>query len=185
MATLPHLGYLKEKDVYLGETLQQMLTAINQLASTVGAHPTGALAPPNAPASLTVAASNGWFDIAINDPNPARAINYFVDYSTTPDFGMARTLFLGPTRNAYIQLGNQTLYWRCHSQFIGSNPSDYTYFGNPPTPVVGGGSSGPTPMPTQGSGSGPSAGANPTPPVGVGFGQYGGTGRVPPRPLGL
>ena len=51
-----------------------------------------------------------------------------------------------------MQLGNQTLYWRAYSQYIGSNPSPPVSFGTPPIAVAGGGSSGPAPLPSAGSG---------------------------------
>jgi hypothetical protein len=60
---------------------------------------------------------------------------------------------LGASRNLYIQLGNQTLYWRGFSQYIGSAASAPRTFGSPPTAVVGGGATGPTPQPSTGSGA--------------------------------
>ena len=59
---------------------------------------------------------------------------------------------MGASRNQYLQLGNQTLYWRVYSQYIGSLPSAPVAFGSPPIAVAGGGSSGPAPLPSTGSG---------------------------------
>jgi hypothetical protein len=59
---------------------------------------------------------------------------------------------MGASRNLYVQLGNQTLFWRAYSQYIGSQPSAPITFGSPPVAVVGGGSSGPAPLPSAGSG---------------------------------
>jgi hypothetical protein len=59
---------------------------------------------------------------------------------------------MGASRNLYVQLGNQTLYWRAYSQYIGSLPSTPVSFGAPPIAVTGGGSSGPAPLPSSGSG---------------------------------
>lgn len=174
MLTLPHLGLIERRDPFVGETFRTIQDAVNRAGITVGVDPSPAATypPPTAPTSLSVAAENGFFDCVITDANPQRGVVYFLDYSTTPNFGAPRTISLGPARTEYKQLGNQTLYWRCYSQFQGSNISGYTYFGTQaaPTPVVGGGSSGPAPMPSAGTGAGPSTGANPFPPVGGGYG---------------
>jgi hypothetical protein len=61
--------------------------------------------------------------------------------------------FLGASRNLYVQLGNQTLFWRAYSQYIGSLPSSPVTFGTPPIAVTGGGASGPAPQASQGSGA--------------------------------
>ena len=60
---------------------------------------------------------------------------------------------MGASRNLYLQLGNQTLYWRAYSQYIGSSPSAPVPFGGPPIAVIGGGSSGPPPFASAGSGA--------------------------------
>ena len=52
----------------------------------------------------------------------------------------------------YLQLGNQTLYWRAYSQYVGALPSAPVTFGSPPTAVAGGGVAGPAPLPSSGSG---------------------------------
>jgi hypothetical protein len=171
MLSLKHLGKLEAQDPYLGETLRAIQKAINQGHATAGVDPTGPFPTPAAPSSIIVTAANGWFDVSIMDSNPQRGLVYFIDYDTNPNFPAARTEYRGPTRNWYVQLGNQTLYWRCHSQYLGSNPSPFTVFGgSTPTPVVGGGASGPAPATSQGTGSGSQAGASPQPPVSGGFG---------------
>ena len=99
-------------------------------------------------------ASNGWFDIAITDPSDSRpGLFYFAESDVTPAFSSPRVYFLGASRNLYVQLGNQTLYWRGFSQYIGSQPSTPVNFGTPATAVVGGGASGPTPQTSTGSGT--------------------------------
>jgi hypothetical protein len=101
-----------------------------------------------------VQAANGWFDIAIADPSNTRpGLFYFAESDTAPAFAAPRVHFLGASRNLYVQLGNQTLYWRAYSQYVGSLPSAPVTFGSPPVAVAGGGSSGPSPLPSQGSGA--------------------------------
>ena len=175
MLILPHLNTILRADPRTGETLKAIRDAINQGHATVGVDPTGPYPTPTAPASLAVTATGGWFDAIITDANPQRGLSYFLDWSTDAAFSLPRTEYLGPGRSKYIQLGNQTLFWRCYSQYFGSNISAYTYFGTQanPTAVVGGGAAAPVPMPSGGTGAGPSAGASPFPPAGVGYGQLG------------
>lgn len=175
MLVLPHLNTILRADPRTGETLKAIRDAINQGHASVGVDPTGVFPTPTAPASLTVTATGGFFDAIIQDANPQRGLHYFLDWSVDPSFSLPRTIPLGPTRTEYKQLGNQTLFWRCYSQYQGSEISAYTYFGTQanPTGVAGGGAAAPVPMTSTGTGAGPSAGASPFPPAGVGFGRVG------------
>jgi hypothetical protein len=153
MLTVAQLAPLKDRDPYLYETLVKIVAAVNATGQRAGVDPS---TPPPAPppiASVAVQAANGWYDIAINDPSNARpGLFYFAESDTTPAFRAPRVYFLGASRNIYVQLGNQTLYWRAYSQYIGSMPSAPVAYGTPPIAVVGGGASGPTPQPSTGSG---------------------------------
>jgi hypothetical protein len=172
MLAVSQLAPLKDRDPYLYETLVKIVAAVNSTSQRAGVDPsTPAPAPPQI-ASIGVQAANGWFDISISDPSNNRpGLFYFVESDTSPAFSSPRVYFLGAARNLYIQLGNQTLYWRGFSQFVGSLPSAPVTFGSPPTAVAGGGVSGPTPLPSQGSGAlsnGLARGGN-------GFGTYPGS----------
>ena len=59
---------------------------------------------------------------------------------------------MGASRNLYSQLGNQTLYWRAYSQYVGSLPSAPITFGSPPTRSSWRRHTGPAPLPSSGSG---------------------------------
>ncbi len=157
MLSIPQLKRVANDDPYLYEALKKIAGAINGLNQRIGVDPTGAVASPPAIAKLAVTAADGIFDVAITDaPTTLKhGIWYFLEYDTSPAFPMPRVIFLGPTRNARLQLGNQTLYWRAYSQYFSSPPSPAVTFGSPPTAVTGGGSSGPTPQPSQGSGTAP------------------------------
>jgi len=103
---------------------------------------------------VKVQAANGWFDLAITDPATSRpGLFYFAESDVTPAFAAPRVHFLGASRNLYLQLGNQTLYWRAYSQYVGSLPSAPVTFGGPPIAVAGGGASGPAPLASGGSGT--------------------------------
>lgn len=154
MLTVSQLAPLKDRDPYLYETLTKIVSAVNAASQRSGVDPSTPAPAPAALASIAVQAANGWFDIAITDPSNARpGLFYFAESDTSPAFHSPRVYFMGVSRNLYLQLGNQTLYWRAYSQYIGSLPSAPVTFGSPPIAVTGGGSSGPAPLPSTGSGA--------------------------------
>src|SRR6266446_3398732 len=108
---------------------------------------------------------------SVNATSQRAGVFYFAESDTTPAFAAPRVYFMGASRNMYVQLGNQTLYWRAYSQYIGSLPSAPVSFGSPPTAVAGGGATGPAPLPSSGSGVFP----NGVPRGGNGFGVHPGS----------
>jgi hypothetical protein len=164
MLTVAQLAPLKDRDPYLYETLTKIVSAVNATSQRAGVDPSTPSPAPSPIASISVQASNGWFDISIADPSDSRpGLFYFAESDVTPAFNAPRVYFLGASRNLYVQLGNQTLYWRGFSQYIGSLPSSPVSFGSPPIAVVGGGAAGPAPQPSRGSGAlknGRAAGGN-------------------------
>jgi hypothetical protein len=154
MLNIPQLAKIKGSDPYLYESLRQVVSAINSLGQATGVDPAGSIAAPVPVGAISVAASDGIFDIAITDNSPVRrGIFYFVESDTSPDFTAPRVFFLGSSRNLRLSLGNLTLYWRAYSQYIGSTPSAPVTFGTPPAPVTGGGAAGPALQPSSGSGT--------------------------------
>ncbi len=154
MLTVAQLAPLKERDPYLYETLTRIVSAVNATSQRTGVDPSVPAPAPSPIASISVQAANGWFDISITDPSDARpGLFYFAESDVTPAFSAPRVYFLGASRNLYVQLGNQTLYWRAFSQYIGSLPSSPVTFGVPAIAVAGGGASGPAPQLSQGSGA--------------------------------
>jgi hypothetical protein len=157
MLTVAQLAPLKDRDPYLYETLTRIVSAVNSTSQRAGVDPSVPAPAPSTIVSVSVQAANGWFDISIADPSDARpGLFYFAESDVTPAFSAPRVYFLGASRNLYVQLGNQTLYWRAYSQYIGSLASTPVAFGPPPAAVAGGGASGPAPQPSQGSGAAPS-----------------------------
>ena len=153
MLTVAQLAPLKDRDPYLYETLVKIVASVNATSQRTGVDPSTPAPAPSPVASISVQAANGWFDISIADPSDARpGLFYFAESDVTPAFSTPRVYFMGASRNLYVQLGNQTLFWRAYSQYIGSQPSVPITFGSPPLAVVGGGSSGPAPLPSAGSG---------------------------------
>ena len=171
---VPNLEYLRAKDPRLAEVFDSIQNALNNIATQTGAVPQGPASTPSAPSGLNVTAAQGIFDIAITDNEPSQsniAPDYFLEYSTTQSFQQPTVIHLGPSRNWRGTLGNQTLYWRTYKQVgRGSQPSRPIYFGGPAQPVAvigGGASSGPTPLPSQGSGTASTNGLQ----GGVGYGK--------------
>src|SRR6202012_2343505 len=156
MLTVAQLAPLKDRDPYLYETLTKIVSAVNSASQAAGVDSSTPSPAPTSIASINVQASNGWFDVSITHPSDSPpGLFYFADSDTPPSFSAPRVYFLGASRNLYVQLGNQTLYWRGFSQYIGSAASTPRTFGSPPTAVVGGGATGPAPQPSTGSGAFP------------------------------
>jgi hypothetical protein len=131
MLTVSQIAPLKDRDPYLYETLTKIVASVNATSQRAGVDPSTPAPAPTAIASMTVQASNGWFDISVADPSDARpGLFYFAKSDTTPAFTAPRVYFMGASRNLYVQLGNQTLYWRAFSQYIGSLPSAPVTFGS-------------------------------------------------------
>jgi hypothetical protein len=161
------LAQIKSESPYVYEALTQIVNAVNSAGRATGVDPSGTIDPPAPIGSVNVTAAGGIFDIAITDNSAVhRGIFYFVESDTTPAFARPYVHFLGSSRNYRIAMGNQTLYWRAYSQYLGSDPSNPVTFGTPPTAVTGGGATaGPALQPSNGSGTAPGTGG------GSGFGE--------------
>lgn len=152
-----HIGFIETKyDPRLAESLRDLESRLNLVALKAGVSGSDTQAPPNI-RSIAVTAANGYFNVVITDPlgaaQPSLGIHYFLDFDTSSAFTSPQTIDNGPSRNAYISLGNLTLYWRAYSQYRNSPRSQaIVYGGSSPIAVVGGGSAGPAPAPSQGSG---------------------------------
>lgn len=173
---LKHLGAIAQGQAtpaQIAETLRDLLDGVNTVAKHTAVSVVGHEVAPSPPVALSVVASGGIFDVAIQDNAPAdidRTPEYFVEYSTSASFAAPIVKHLGPSRNWRPMLGNQTLYFRAYSQFgRSSSVSEHRYFGpsNAPTPVVGGGVAGPTIQASTGSGTNPTSGLG----GGVGYGR--------------
>lgn len=147
----------------LGQAFDDIVRVLENSMNQTNASPDGQAQPPTSPAALSVTAAHGIFDIALTDNAEVnRGINYFVEYSKSPQFTAPHVIDLGQSRNHRASLGNQTLYWRAYSAYPTGPRSGAVYHGgqNQPTPVPGGGTAtGPDLQPSQGSGTsyGPNA----------------------------
>src|SRR5881296_1870706 len=85
--TVAQLAPLKDRDPYLYETLVKIVSALNATSQRAGVDPSTTALAPSSIASLTVHASNGWFDLAIADPANSRpGLFYFAESDVTPGF---------------------------------------------------------------------------------------------------
>ena len=163
MLKIGQLAQIKGESPYVYEALTQLVNAVNAVGRATGVDPSGRISAPAPIGSLNVTAAGGIFDLAITDHSSVhRGIFYFAESDTTPAFARPYVHFLGSSRNHRVALGNQTLYWRAYSQYLGSDPSAPVTFGTPPTAVTGGGTAaGPALQLSQGSGTAPgTAGAS-------------------------
>ncbi len=167
MLKIGQLAQIKSDSPYVYEVLTQLVNGVNAVGRATGVDPSGSIAAPSPIGSLNVTAADGIFDLAITDNSTLnRGIFYFAESDTTPAFAQPYVHFLGSSRNLRISMGNQTLYWRAYSQYLGSETSEPVTFGTPPTAVTGGGTAaGPALQPS--SGSGTASGSE----GGSGFGQ--------------
>ena len=154
MLTLPQLAKIKSESPYAYEAITHLVNAVNSIGRATGVDPSGSIAAPAPIGGISVVAADGIFDVAITDNSAVnRGIYYFAESDSTPDFSAPHVYFLGSSRNLRASLGNQTLYWRGYSQYLGSQPSAAVAFGSPATAVVGGGAAGPAPQASSGSGT--------------------------------
>jgi hypothetical protein len=161
MSQYSNRAHVQQKDPLLAQALDSIVAQIQSIATQTVATINGVTPAPPIITALSVLASSGIFDIQIQDNAPVhRGINYFVEYSTTPNFVQPHVIDLGASRSYRATWGNQTLYFRAYSQYSTSPPSPTVYFGSEavPTAVVGGGSAGPTPQASTGSGTAPNTG---------------------------
>ena len=167
MLKIGQLAQIKGDSPYVYEALTQIVNAVNSLGRATGVDPSGSIAPPAPIGSLSVTAADGIFDLAITDNSSLnRGIFYFAESDVTQAFNRPRVHFLGSSRNLHVSLGNQTLYWRAYSQYLGSDPSAPVTFGTPATAIAGGGTAtGPQLQPSTGSGTAPGTAG------GSGFGE--------------
>lgn len=155
MLKIGQLAQIKSESQYVYEALTQVVSGVNAVGRATGVDPSGSIAAPSPVGSVSVVAADGIFDVAITDNSSVnRGIFYFAESDVTPAFSNPYVHFMGSSRNLRVSLGNQTLYWRAYSQYLGSETSSPVAFGAPPTAVVGGGTAtGPALQSSQGSGT--------------------------------
>ena len=161
--------------------LDKMVTAINQTAKATGVDSTSFQSAPHPPQSISVKAANGTAHVTITDASKrSRALCYFVEHSTDPNFLAPHVAYLGAARGVFLNLPGfddsgaaQPWYFRAYSMYPGSTKaSAHALFGSAgvATPVSVGGATQLTPLTSTGAGTASTSGQQ----SGGGFGtsQY-------------
>jgi hypothetical protein len=155
--TIPEIAHVRTRDPRLADALDKIVEEINLTQKTTGVAPPGRLPTPPTLGGITVTAANGLFDVALTDLGVEQpGTYYFVEHDTSPSFGNAHTEGPSSSRNFHLALGNATRYFRAFSAYLGGSVRSpiIVFGGTTPTGVPGGGgAAGPTPSPTQGSGT--------------------------------
>jgi hypothetical protein len=128
------LNTLRTVNPYLAECIDDLVMAHDNVSKQLATDPNGSeIVPPNIAMVQAQHLGNGLVDLAITDNAPiSRAINYHVEYDSTPNFTNPRGATLGPWRTGTIFLPNGTWFFRAYSQ--------YPAGGGPNTPVIAPGS---------------------------------------------
>jgi hypothetical protein len=144
--------------------MTKIVNAINQTANAMGVDSTSFQQAPQAPQAVQVKAAGGIAHVTITDSSQrSRALNYFVEHDTDPNFTNPHVAHLVASRGVFLNLpafddngDAQPWHFRAYSMLPGSKtPSAPIYFGSAqtPTPVNVGGTTQLTPLTSTGSGT--------------------------------
>lgn len=142
-------------------------TAINKVAQNAAVAPVGEISPPARPGSVNVKVAGEIAHVTIDDNQPLqRGAQYHVELATNSQFSAPHVEHLGSSRGRFITLptnddsgAKHTWVARAYTQYQGSQPSAYTYFGgDAPAGFQMAGTTNLTPLPSTGSGTASSNG---------------------------
>lgn len=172
-----YLTQIKNERPREGVALQILQDAVNQLALAVGADPTQHIEPPHAPQGINVAAGSDQVHVTVSDSSQrSRALSYFVEWDTDPNFPQPHMEHLGTGRGRVLALpamdadsNPYTYYFRTYSSYLSSKTASpkLNFGGTVPTPVTLSGASQLTLLPSTGGGTASSTGQQ----AGQGFGH--------------
>jgi len=105
--------------------------ALNTMAQQTNANPLGPVDPPPQISAVTVTPKGGGVhQVTIQDNNPIeRGVEYFAEYSQTPDFSTFTSVPMGPSRQVDVPVGTGPVYWKAYSAKKTSAPSAPIYHG--------------------------------------------------------
>ena len=158
------LAQIEKDSPKLGIYLRNyVLPAIQTTASNAAVDPSGNVAPPPPPQSITVTTSGELAQVVVNHTAPIqKGVQYITHIATNPQMTGAIIIDHGSSRTPpHINLptkdsgGNtHSYYFATIAQYQGSLPSKPTYFGgSTPTPVTMGGTTQMDIQPGTGSGT--------------------------------
>jgi hypothetical protein len=162
---------LANKDPRQAQLIQNIIDGINTVAKNTATSPVGAIEPPKAPDSISVAVAGEYMHVSHSLTGPInRGIQHLTELSTTPSFAEGSTIVIdhGCSRTSHpfplpTKDGNgktHNYYVRGYCQYPGSAPSKkYTVGGaSSPTVFQMGGDTQMTLLQSHGSGTGPNTG---------------------------
>jgi hypothetical protein len=119
------LSQIKQEQPRIGEAMDDLKSASNNLAHQLATDPNGKadVIPAQVAQVQAQHLGNGLVDVSITDNSSlSRAINYHVEYSADAGFTNPRGAPLGPWRTGTIVLPNGTWYIRAYSQYPAGGP---------------------------------------------------------------
>lgn len=151
---LPYIKSLPTFGVRLGETIDDIVKMVTNIAQQGNHNPTGQdQSPPPQVNKVTVAAGGGIAHVQVTDNNQVyRGIQYHVQYAKDSGFTNPITVHMGPSRDIRIPVGTSPLYYRAFSDYPTGSHSPPVYHGA--TPIAATGDAQPDIPQGQGSGTG-------------------------------
>jgi hypothetical protein len=146
----------------LGILLGKHESAINTVALNAAVATSGELNAPARPGQVNVKVAGEIAHVTIDDPQELqRGAQYHLEIADNPQFSAPHVVHLGSTRGHFMNLPTNTddgtphtWHARAYSQYQGSQPSAYTYFGgDAPAGFQMTGATNLTPLASTGSGT--------------------------------
>jgi hypothetical protein len=174
------LAEVYAKDPHLAQVLDTIISGVNTLARNTGTSPTGDVAPPKPPDSVSVKVAGEMMHVSIDHGGQVeRGIHYFTEVHTSPAFDQPVVQHNGASRTSLphslpTYLDDGITKAKYYVRVVAQNP------GGPPSPpyIVGGasnptafqmsGSTAMTLLPSHGSGTAPNTGQS----AGQGLGRF-------------
>jgi hypothetical protein len=111
----------------MGECIQDVVSAHNNVAQQTNASPVGITPAPTPHAGLSVTGGNGYFSASITDPDPSfRGKEHFL-VAIDPSSGNQHMIHLGAATTWYGYLGKRTLHFASYPQYPTSGPATPIY----------------------------------------------------------
>lgn len=147
------LNDIRSKDAKLAEGFDDLIRAHGTIAEQLSSDPNGSDVVPSKIGQLLIQSSGPLIDVSIVHNGPlSRAIHYYLEYDTDPNFSNPRVRDMGQSRNAELFLPNGIYFFQVRPQYpAGGPPADPVRF---PGRVVVTGSQDLKLFPSQGAGTG-------------------------------
>lgn len=157
---VPNLDWIKSWNPLLGEALESLVNAHENIAQKLSVNPQGSTVAPAPPSAVNVTANaSGIHRISWSDSNPrTRNLHYIHEWDHDSSFANGQSTITSGHRQLSIPIagGTKPVFHRVCAQYPDGARSTWVYFGSPtnPTGVVDGApTAGPLPHTSTGSGT--------------------------------